>query len=540
MDNLSSLIGSIPSLEQLIKTPPEYLLLKEHQDKPLLVPLLVLLPFLLGWLFRYYSTSPVVLLHNRNPASIRLYNPRTGKTRTENLMDYVKRKCPSLSDPSRAVFRPTLWMTNGHLQTAYAAYRDYNSRYIINYDRELLVTPDGGTVSLDWAPSLKKMPADDTPTLVLLHGLTGGSHESYIRALVQTMTEDHGYRCIVFNARACANTEVTTAQLYSGSWTEDLRMAVKHIRKVLPEAKLMSVGFSLGANILVNYMGEEGDNCEFLGAMSVGNPFDLMGSCLALSRGFLGAKIYSPAMGGNLRRIFMKHAKIFENSDVVDVEAVKRVVSIRDFDDEVTRRVFKYRTVHEYYRMASSTQRVLDIKRPFLCLNALDDPIAVAECLPLDEIYENPFGLLATTTHGGHLGWFEGFWSQERWCTKPLSEFCIAMFEADRRPVSLTPTRKAATLTTDENESHSTSVMTRNMDALKDPNNHTGSTITQTRHLTESDLERRPESSKHHHHHRTHRSSNELQRRSGSASWTRRSFWATIVPLILYYIAKRR
>lgn len=142
---------------------------------------------------------------------------------------------------------------------------------------ELLSTPDGGTVSVDWAPSVKTMPADDTPTLVLLHGLTGGSHESYIRALVETMTKDHGYRCVVFNARACANTELTSAQLYSGNWTDDLRMVVKHIRKTLPESKLMSVGFSLGANILMNYMGEEGDQCEFLGAMSVGNPFDILG-----------------------------------------------------------------------------------------------------------------------------------------------------------------------------------------------------------------------------------------------------------------------
>lgn len=144
-------------------------------------------------------------------------------------------------------------------------------------NRELLSTPDGGIVSIDWAPSFKEMPADDTPTLVLLHGLTGGSHESYIRALVETMTKDHGYRCVVFNARACADTELTTAQLYCGSWTDDLRMVVKHVRKILPEAKLMSVGFSLGSNILMNYMGEEGDRCEFLGAMSVGNPFDLLG-----------------------------------------------------------------------------------------------------------------------------------------------------------------------------------------------------------------------------------------------------------------------
>lgn len=142
---------------------------------------------------------------------------------------------------------------------------------------ELLSTPDGGTVSIDWAPSFETMPVDETPTLVLLHGLTGGSHESYIRSLIETVTRDYRYRCVVFNARACANTELTSAQLYSAAWTEDLRVAVKHIRKTLPEAKLMSIGFSFGSNILMNYMGEEGDQCEFVGAVSVGNPFDILG-----------------------------------------------------------------------------------------------------------------------------------------------------------------------------------------------------------------------------------------------------------------------
>ncbi|KAF9295137.1 hypothetical protein BGZ74_010957 [Mortierella antarctica] len=528
MDNFTAILGSMPSLENLIKSQSGSLVLASHPDKPLLVPCLVLLPFLLFSLVRLGTTSPVALTHHRDPATIRLYNPRTGKVKSADLMDYIKKKCPSLSDPARAFFRPTLWMTSGHLQTAYAAYRDFDETYIINYDRELLSTPDGGTVSIDWAPSLAKMPADDTPTLVLLHGLTGGSHEAYIRALVDTMTRDHGYRCVVFNARACANTELTSAQLYCGSWTEDLRMVVKHIRKTLPEAKLMSVGFSLGANILMNYMGEEGDNCEFLGAMSVGNPFDLMGTCLAIERGFLGRKIYSPAMGGNLRRIFLKHAKMFENSDVVDLEAVKRSVTIRDFDEQVTRRVFKYRTVHEYYRMASSSQRILDIKRPFLCLNALDDPVAVSECLPVDEIRENPFGLLATTSRGGHLGWFEGFWSQERWCTRPLAEFCIAMFEADSRPVSLTPSMKPAQ-SNESNESHATGVMVRKQGT-------DGATTTPVRHLdVELEQQRQPPQPR-----KSTHDSYDLGELQKSMAWSRKTFWATIVPLVVYYLMKRR
>ncbi|KAF9922385.1 hypothetical protein FBU30_007477 [Linnemannia zychae] len=506
----------------------------------LVVPFLILLPFLLFSLFRYHSNSPVVLTHNEDPALICVFNKRTGKEHSENLIDYIRKKCPSLSDSAKgATFKPTMWMTSGHLQTAYAAYRDFNSVYRIPYERELLATPDGGTVSIDWAPSVKTMPADDTPTLVLLHGLTGGSHESYIRALVETMTKVHGYRCVVFNARACANTELTSAQLYCGSWTDDLRMVVKYIRKTLPESKLMSVGFSLGANILMNYMGEEGDNCEFLGAMSVGNPFDLMGTSLAIERGWLGKNIYSPAMGGNLRRIFTKHTKWFENSGVVDVDLVLRGVSIRDFDDAVTRRVFKYRTVNEYYRMASSSQRILDIKRPFLCLNALDDPIAVSECLPRDEIKTNPYGLLATTARGGHLGWFEGFWSQKRWCTKPLAEFCIAMFEADQRSVSNTPSNKSKVSSEDstqpekqQNKDVTDSHIVRKVKTLK-ISDQDGATIQPLRGKPDE-----PTHKSHRHDHHAVEKPNSILRTL--LPFGRKSFLATLLPLIIYYVLKRR
>ncbi|KAF9578261.1 hypothetical protein BGW38_006036, partial [Lunasporangiospora selenospora] len=262
MDSLSALfttLGASQVLEQLKSL---------HAGQPYLLPLLALSPVVLTSLLRYATLSPVVLNHSKKPVSIRVPCPDTGKVQQQDLIEYLRTKCPSLFDSNRAVYKPTLWMTNGHLQTAAAAYMDFEHTYVIDYERELLKMPDGGTVSIDWAPSFKKMPADDRPTLVLLHGLTGGSHESYIRALVETMNRDYGVRCVVFNARACANTELTSPQLYCGSWTDDLRLVVKHIQAKLPNAKLMSCGFSLGSNILMNYMGEEGDKCAFIGAMS--------------------------------------------------------------------------------------------------------------------------------------------------------------------------------------------------------------------------------------------------------------------------------
>ncbi|KAF9107426.1 hypothetical protein BGX27_008763 [Mortierella sp. AM989] len=433
------LLGNHPSWEFLNNTETSSRILQHHREKPLVLPLLALLPFFLTALFRFYTISPVVLSYNKSPVQIKIYNKKTGKVQSENFIEYVREKCPSLFDPAKAVFKPTLWMTGGHLQTAYAAYRSYKNLYRIDYQRELLDAPDGGTIAVDWAPSFTEKSVDDTPTLVFLHGLTGGSHESYIRALVEVMTRDHGYRCAVFNARACADSPLTSAKLYCGAYTDDLRMIVKHIRKILPEAKLMGIGFSLGANILMNYMGEEGDKCELMGAMSVGNPYDLLGTCSNIERGYLQRKIYSPVMCASLKTLFFKHTKMFVNSTIVDMEEVRRAITVRQFDNSVTCKIFGYRTVNEFYRMGSSSQRIIDIKRPFLCLSALDDPIAVEWCIPRDEVTENPFGLLATTSRGGHLGWFQGFFSQDRWCTKPLEEFCLAMFEADIRPISKSP-----------------------------------------------------------------------------------------------------
>lgn len=239
-------------------------------------------------------------------------------------------------------------------------------------------------------------------------------------------------------------------------------------------------------------------------------------------------------MGSNLKRIFLKHTKWFEDSDIVDIDAVKRGRTIRDFDDQVTRKVFKYRTVNEYYRMASSSQRLLDIKRPFLCLTALDDPIAVKECLPYDEIKENSYGLLATTAHGGHLGWFEGFWSQERWCTQPLAEFCMALFNADTRPVSETPSMKPPVKTKKETSSQQEDHFPEEKASLERSNisASSGATTKPVRHLGRSDSQVRDRS--HHHNHP------EQERGNGGNPLGLKSFWATIVPLAVYFLMKRR
>jgi predicted alpha/beta-fold hydrolase len=114
-------------------------------------------------------------------------------------------------------------------------------------------------------------------------------------------------------------------------------------------------------------------------------------------------------------------------------EEVMAAKTIREFDDACTRKMFNYTTVNNYYRDASSCRFIEHVKIPLLCMNALDDPIAAASCIPYDEIKINPYIVLATTDYGGHLGWFEHTRKPTRWMVKPLSEFIVAMFHLKKK-----------------------------------------------------------------------------------------------------------
>lgn len=141
-------------------------------------------------------------------------------------------------------------MSNGHLQTIYAALFADWATPTVTYHRELIYFPDGGNVALDWHPAIVHQdPNDTTPILVILHGLTGGSHETYVQDIVKEAATK-GYKSVVCNFRGCAQTELTSMQLYCGAYTGDLRFAIDYIRRKSPKAPLFGVGFSLGANII--------------------------------------------------------------------------------------------------------------------------------------------------------------------------------------------------------------------------------------------------------------------------------------------------
>lgn len=311
----------------------------------------------------------------------------------------------------KQLYKPYPLLRNRHQETIFAAL--FRSLPQVTFKRECLRMQDNGSVALDWpvgGADCEMGPdyctQEGSPVLILLPGLTGGSGDTYVRHLL-VRARKCGWNVVVFNSRGCADSPVTSPQFYSASFTEDLRQVVKHVGGLFPNSRLYAAGWSLGGNILVRYIGQEGDNCPLAGAVSLCNPFDLVIADEDFHKGF--NNVYDLALARSLRKIFKKHASLFECiGGEYDIPKVATARTVRDFDDGLTRVSFGYETVDDYYKDASSSNSIKDVRIPLLCIQADDDPIAPSRGIPRDDILENGQCFLVVTPSGGHLGWVAG------------------------------------------------------------------------------------------------------------------------------------
>ena len=204
--------------------------------------------------------NKVHLHHGPNSIAIRGHNKVTlngvnGVIKPDKtLVDLVREEWKTFEEPYPG--HPLL--QSGHLQTLYAAASNFNDVDRVFYARKLLGMHDGGTVGLDFVlesevqykkgievdeatrqrkdyvknlpPRIRYMRADeepellssddDRPMLIALHGLSGGSHESYLRALLHHITKAPSrWAACSLNARGCGRTSITTQQLFCANWT---------------------------------------------------------------------------------------------------------------------------------------------------------------------------------------------------------------------------------------------------------------------------------------------------------------------------------
>ncbi|KAI5820555.1 medium-chain fatty acid ethyl ester synthase/esterase 1 [Pyronema omphalodes] len=394
-----------------------------------------------------FLTSPTANLHHATTTITLLTSTASNGAATKEFANKSGNK-QSLSDfctPLIPPFYANPLLFNSHLQTFWTTSKIFGDPFTIHYNRLSLQNPrDHGHFALDVVvpafpdseagndlpPRTRYMTEsesesftsnDSKPMIIALHGLSGGSHEVYLRAALFDLLKNPGWEACVVNARGCAKSKITTKQLFNARWTSDIRATVEFIRKKFPNRPLYAIGFSLGGNILTNYLGEEGENCQLKAAVVVSNPWQLELSCKALHRTWIGKEVYSKVMGANLRRLFEANLDMLKDDPRIDAEKILAGTYLLEFDRDLTAKVFGYKTVGAYYRDASSVDNLLKVKVPTLVLHAEDDPIAPGEVIPYDEVKANPYVFMATTQTGGHLSWFE--WGGGRWFAKPISAF---------------------------------------------------------------------------------------------------------------------
>ncbi|KAJ7582736.1 Alpha/Beta hydrolase protein [Mycena floridula] len=352
----------------------------------------------------------------------------------QELSQIVSARCGSVFKP----FIPPWWLANGHFQTLYSVLGDFSKTDRMWYNRTYLRLRDGGTLGLDFAPVDASKLADDVPIIVIQHGLTGGSYEAYIRAvLVPACTPVEsgglGYRAVVVNYRGCAGVPITSQQLYSAGATDDYRQAIMYIASLFPKAPLLGLGFSLGANVMTRYIAEDGRQSRLNSGCALGCPWDLEDNNTRLLNSFLGRHVYSKGMGGNLLALVKRNiVPLTADPEHRTAKAVPFAMSLknptlRDFDHAFTRwaggapPIFPFESAEKYYEWASSHYVVKDITVPFLAINAADDP--VVRYAPMDGA-GNGLVVMVRTAGGGHLGWFQDDGTRlGRWTTKPVLEW---------------------------------------------------------------------------------------------------------------------
>ncbi len=292
-----------------------------------------------------------------------------------------------------STFSPAWWLRSPHLQTLWPAVLRRGPGLAMH--RERLELADGDFLDLDWTSRA------DGPIVVLLSGLEGSSRSHYMSGLLDAL-DRAGWRAVVMNFRGCSGSLNRLSRTYHSGDTGDLNTVIDLLKARAPSAPLAVVGFSLGGNVVLKWLGERGFESPIAAAVAVSVPMRLELCAARLERGF--SRLYQWWLLSDLRR--KMRAKFSDLAPPIDLSALASWRTFYTFDENVTAPLHGFSGAEDYYRCASSRPFLKHIRRPTLIVHALDDPFMPKEVLP--EASElSPSVLLELSEHGGHVGFVE-------------------------------------------------------------------------------------------------------------------------------------
>jgi predicted alpha/beta-fold hydrolase len=280
-------------------------------------------------------------------------------------------------------------------------------------ERERWELPDGDFVDVDRLPG----PAG-APLLVVLHGLEGSSSAHYVRGLL-AQGRARGWRGMALNFRSCSGDRNRLLRSYHSGETGDLGELIARARNEAD--RIVIAGCSLGGNVLVKWLGEQGASVprEIKAAAALSVPFDLLSCANTLDGPGFWRWVYRTRFLRSLKKKSLE--KLTKFPGAFDTERVRRARTLFEFDDALTGPVHGFSGATDYYAQSSSGQFVQNVQIPLLLLSAADDPFIPAEGIPS----RVPACVtLEVWPQGGHLGFVEGpLWRPRFYAERRAVEF---------------------------------------------------------------------------------------------------------------------
>lgn len=291
----------------------------------------------------------------------------------------------------RSNFTPLLGLSNPHLQTLSAFL--YRKSPPVPTQTQAWETADGDRLRVDLCGDNRN------GTVLVFHGLEGCVLSGYAQSTLWHLTQQ-GFRVVFMHFRGCGGWVNRFPASYHAGHTADIRALVDHWASQTENRPLYAIGFSLGANALLKYLAEEGDNSRLNYAIAVSAPLVLERGAQRLSEGL--SRIYQQYLVRLLKASVQR--KLDAGVAMPSVEtALPQIKTLRDFDHRVTAPLNGFVSAEAYYTRVSARQFLPAIRTPCHLLHAVDDPFFCPRVVPKARELPTQMRFELSRT-GGHVG----------------------------------------------------------------------------------------------------------------------------------------
>ena len=309
---------------------------------------------------------------------------------------------------NRSNYKAPLFLQNGHIQSIYPTlFRRFDTGF---YERERIFTPDDDFLDIDWSRT------GSNKLAIISHGLEGNSHRNYVVGMVK-MLNRNGWDALAWNYRSCSGEMNRRLRFYNSGTIDDLEVVIEHAAKIESYKEIVLIGFSMGGNLSLLYLGNKGSRIDSKIVRSVvfSVPCDLKASTRELAK--FKNRIY---MGRFLKTLHQKiRTKMKLMPGQINDDNYHLIKNFKDYDDRYTAPLHGFNNAEDYWSKCSSNRFIPEIKIPTLIVNACNDPFIADGCYPVNETSDSKCVYLETPRSGGHVGFMQfkrdkSYWSEER------------------------------------------------------------------------------------------------------------------------------